>query len=82
MATIESLQAMLERQLIKGLAQAHAAAETEVERQRHYAALADLIEHVDPTLDVTLLDPITAARLERLGLWACWQRAAARAPRG
>ncbi|HEY7833685.1 MAG TPA: hypothetical protein VIG30_08965 [Ktedonobacterales bacterium] len=69
MTQVEALQAMLERQLIRGLAQAAAGAEDEAESQRQREALADLIAHADPTLDADLFDSVTRARLERLGLW-------------
>jgi hypothetical protein len=44
-------------------------AETENERIRHRAALVDLIEHGDPTLDPTLLDPWAQVYLKRNGLY-------------
>lgn len=69
MAQMETLQAMLERQMIRGLAAAAADAEDEAEGLRQRAALADLIAHADATLDADLFDPVTRVRLERLDLW-------------
>jgi hypothetical protein len=72
---VESLPAILERQLIRGLVLEIAHAETEGERLRHVAALTDLIRHSDPTLDPTLLDMWAQAYLQRSGLYV-WSECA------
>lgn len=69
MDRIESLPAILERQLIQGIVLEIMRAETEHERTRHRAALIDLIKHGDPTLDPTLLDPWAQVYLKRNGLY-------------
>ena len=76
MAQVETLQAMLERRLIRDMTLAIAAA-TADERERQRAVLADLIEQADATLDPERFDASTRARLERLGLWVWSRRPAA-----
>jgi hypothetical protein len=68
MRNVESLNAILERQLIRELVSQIARSETEAERQRCLNALTDLIHHADTTLDARLLDAWTRAYLERNGL--------------
>lgn len=68
MRCVESLQAILERQLIRELVVATARARSDEERQRRLDALSDLVQHVDPTLNPQLLDTWTRAYLERNGL--------------
>lgn len=69
MAEVESLQAMLERRLIKDMTLAIAVATSEDERERQRAVLADLIEQADASLDPDRFDAATRVRLKRLGLW-------------
>lgn len=82
MAEVESLQAMLERRLIKDMIRAIAAVTNEDERTRQRDVLADLIEQADVSLDSSRFDAATRLGLERLGLWV-WSRrpTAARLPR-
>lgn len=72
----ESLTAILERHLIQGLVLELAHAETESEQQRHKDALIDLIGHVDPSLDPTLLDAWAQTYLKRSGLYVWSARSA------
>lgn len=69
MRTVESLQAVLERQLIRGLVRATLAASREGERLSHLAALDDLVRHADPSLDSASFDDWTRMCLKRFGLW-------------
>lgn len=69
MGTVESLHAMLERQLIRSLVWEVVHAQTEETRQRNRVALEDLLAHADPTLDVSAFDTLTWTFLEHAGLW-------------
>lgn len=66
--TVESMQAILERQFIKGLVLGISRASSDAERQRHIDTLTDLVRHGDPTLDPTQFDAWTSSCLSRLGL--------------
>lgn len=77
MANVESLQAMLERRLIKDLTLSISTTESKDERERQRGVLADLIEQADKSLDPEHFDVATRARLERLGLWVWSRRRAA-----
>lgn len=73
MTSIESLQAMLERQLIAQLVRSLEAASARPQAERYINALRDLVTHADPTLDARQFDAWTEARLRRCNLWM-WDR--------
>jgi hypothetical protein len=69
----ETLQAVLERRLIKQLLFAVAQAEDDERRNRHLEVLTDLVLHSDVALDPSRLDAWAKAYLVRLNLWI-WPR--------
>lgn len=73
MTTIESLQAMLERQLIGQLVRSLESAPSRPQAERSMYALRDLVAHADPSLDARQFDAWTEGRLRRWGLWV-WDR--------
>ena len=73
MSHVESLQAMLERRLIRQMARALDEARDLTQRERHLRALRDLVLHADQTLDTRLIDEWTEALLRRHHLWV-WDR--------
>lgn len=74
MPQVESLQAILERRLIRQMVAALVAAESQQQQERHLRALRDLVQHADQSLDARLFDEWTEAHLRRCGLWV-WDRA-------
>lgn len=70
----ESLQAVLERRLIKQLLHAVAQTDDVEQRNRYIEVLTDLVLHSDVALDSSLLDAWVKAYLVRLDLWI-WPRA-------
>ena len=69
MTSVESLQAMLERQLIAQLVHSLESATGWQQAERYLSALRDLVAHADPTLDARQIDAWTEARLRRRDLW-------------
>ena len=69
MSHIESLQAMLERRLIRQMTRALDESTDPAQRERQLQALRDLVLHADQTLDARLIDEWTEARLRRYHLW-------------
>ncbi len=73
MTHIESLQAILERRLIRQMVASLEEAPSREQRERHLGTLRDLVLHADTTLDARLFDEWTEARLRDCGLWV-WDR--------
>ena len=73
MSHIETLQAMLERRLIRQMTRALDESTDAAQRERQLHALRDLVLHADPTLDARLIDEWTEARLRHHRLWV-WDR--------
>lgn len=69
----ESLQAELERRLIKQLLYAVTQSDDAAQRERCIEVLTDLVLHSDVALDPSLLDAWVQAYLVRLDLWI-WPR--------
>ena len=74
MASFESLQAMLERRMIRQMALNLDNAESWQQSERYMSALRDLVTHADPSLDARQFDDWTEGRLRRCGLWV-WDSA-------
>lgn len=74
MASVESLQAMLERRLIRQLVRSLAGAANALQRECYLFALRDLVQQADPSLDARLLDEWTEGQLRRWDLWI-WEQA-------
>jgi hypothetical protein len=73
MSHIETLQAMLERRLIRQMTRSLEESADPAQRERQIRALGDLVQHADPTLDARLIDEWTEACLRRHKLWV-WDR--------
>lgn len=73
MSHIESLQAMLERRLIRQMTRALDESTDPEQRERQLRALRDLVLNADPTLDARLIDEWTEAHLRHHRLWV-WDR--------
>jgi len=74
MAKRESLQAQVERQLIRQMVRTIIMCEDAGAREREVEALRTLIAYADPTLDVDLFDGLTRLVLQHLQLWGALVR--------
>jgi|GEM_PF-4186664 hypothetical protein len=69
MATRETLQALVERQLIHQMVRTIILCDDPETRERDVDALRTFITYADPSLDVSQIDGLTRMVLQHLHLW-------------